>query len=381
MAYRLDPRESLPRGIRRIYAEQLEGAVGGLRGAEGDERDAAVHDARKRIKKSRAVLRLVRDEVGKKTYKQENRALRDVGRKLSDARDAAVLVETVERLGEHVPLARRSLGPLHQVLEARRQEAVGAVVGAEGAMADAADELERILARADRWSLEGDDFSVLEKGVKRSYGRGRDGFAAARSKSTDERMHEARKHVKDLWYHTRILKPVWPGPMDQLVDATDRLADILGEDHDLAVLAETVRTLADDGEDGGAGETALVLIDNRRAELRAEIWPLGRRVYADRPKAFTRRLRALYRIWREENVWQLSPQGVERVRKLLTLMESGTPAEQRRVRDQLRRQEGIGKHDLEQHLPARNGSPTRADFEELLEAGRVRVVTPEKQKS
>ncbi len=371
MAYRLDARETLPQGIRRIVREQLDGAVDGLRAATGDERDGAVHDARKRLKKSRAVLRLVRDEVGSKTYERENQALRDVGRSLSASRDAAVLVEAVDGLGKHVPLARRSLAPLRGVLEQRRRETAGRALD-DGALAIAADEIQEVCARVEGWRMSRDGFSALEDGLRRTYRRGSERFTEARDDPTDERMHEARKRVKDLWYHARILRPVWPGPMDQIVDATDELGDRFGEDHDLAVLADTVRELVREGADGGAGETALILIDNRRTELRSEVWPLGRRVYADKPKPFVRHMRVLYRTWREEHVWRLSAETADRVRNLLAAREGGDAIEQRRAGERLRRH-GIDDEDLAAHLPQRNGTSTAADFDELVAHGRVRI--------
>jgi len=377
MAYRLDARETLPQGIRRIVGEQLDEAVEGLRTATtGAERDRAVHEARKALKKSRAALRLVRDEVGSKTYKRDSNALREVGRSLSASRDAAVLVETVDRLGEQVPLARRSLAPLRAVLEQRRRETAARALDDGGALTTAAEEIEQIRARVEGWRLRTDGFSALEDGLRRTYRRGSERFAEARDDPTDERMHEARKRVKDLWYHARILEPVWPGPMGELVEATDELGDCLGEDHDLAVLADTVRALAREGADGGAGETALTLAENRRAELRTEVWPLGRRVYADKPKPFVRRMRILYRTWRDEHVWRLSPEGAERVRELLETRAGGDAIEERRAGERLRRQ-GIDDGELDAHLPRRNGASTAADFDELVAHGRVRI---EKQK-
>ena len=378
MAYRLDARETLPQGIRRIVGEQLDEAVGGLRTATpGAERDRAVHEARKALKKSRAALRLVCDEVGSKTYKRENNALREVGRSLSASRDAAVLVETVDRLGAQVPLARRSLAPLRAVLEQRRRETAARALYDGGALTAAADEIEQIRARVEGWRLRNDVFSALEDGLRRTYRRGSKRFAEARDDPTDERMHEARKRVKDLWYHARIREPVWLGPMGQLVEATDELGDHLGEDHDLAVLAETARELAREDADGGAGETVLTLVANRRAELRTAVWPLGRRLYADKPKPFVRRMRALYRTWRDEHIWRLSPESAKRVRELLETQAGDDAIEQRRAGERLRRH-GIHAEDLDAHLPRRNGCSTTADFDELVERGRVRI---DKQKS
>jgi CHAD domain-containing protein len=376
VGYRLEAREPLPDGVRRIVAEQLIEAEAGLRSASGDNRDAGVHEARKATKKSRAVLRLVRDDLDSKTFKRENRALRDAARKLSEPRDAVVLVATVERLAQQVPLARRSLMPLKTVLDERRRDATTRVLDDDGAMEAAAHELAEIRERLGALEMETDGFAALEGGLRRTYAEGREAFADARKKPTDQRLHDARKRVKDLWYHARLLRPVWPGPIGELVDALDRLGDLLGEDHDLAVLAKTVAALADEGAGGGAGETVLSLAANRRAELQAEIWPLGRRVYADRLKPFVRRLGVLYRTWREETVWSLSAESAEIVRGLLEAKRSGTTLDWKRHRERLRRR-GVRLTDVESHVPELgNGDVAPADFDRLVEQGRVRIAEP-----
>jgi hypothetical protein len=62
--------------------------------------DESVHDARKAFKKVRSVLRLVRDEIGEKTYHAENRRFRNAARPLTEVRDAKALVEILDKLAE-----------------------------------------------------------------------------------------------------------------------------------------------------------------------------------------------------------------------------------------------------------------------------------------
>ena len=73
----------------------------------------------------RAVLRLVRGQIGNKTYRAENRRFRDAARKLSDARDAGVLIGTLDSLLEHYPDDAPSLDRLRADLDRRRREAAG----------------------------------------------------------------------------------------------------------------------------------------------------------------------------------------------------------------------------------------------------------------
>ena len=69
MAFQLEATESVRRGVKRLVAKQLDNALEEL-GAPN--RDEVVHEIRKRFKRIRAVLRLVRDELGDKVYRQEN---------------------------------------------------------------------------------------------------------------------------------------------------------------------------------------------------------------------------------------------------------------------------------------------------------------------
>jgi len=106
ISYRLEPHEPLATGLKRIVHEQIDRALEQL--AEAPEgRDEGVHDARKRFKKIRAVLRLVRDEIGQEVYQPENVFYRDAGRRLSDVRDSFVMIETLAGLTDYYgdPLA------------------------------------------------------------------------------------------------------------------------------------------------------------------------------------------------------------------------------------------------------------------------------------
>lgn len=92
------PDEPLPRAVHRVSIGLLNRAIVDLRPHEDCSFDDGVHSARKRMKRLRAMLRLVRDDVGYRTYREENVALRDTARSMSSVRDGWVLVETLRRL-------------------------------------------------------------------------------------------------------------------------------------------------------------------------------------------------------------------------------------------------------------------------------------------
>jgi CHAD domain-containing protein len=280
MAYRLALAEDLAGSLRAVARDQLEGAAEGL--ASGDDLEDAVHDARKRIKKTRAALRLARPGLSKRLYRAENAALRDTARGLSGARDADVMVETAEKLGEryagHAPAAL--FGELRDRLAARRGDA-------DADAGEAADTLRALAAGVDAWAIEGDERDVLVPALRRTYARGREAFAAADRRPTAEHLHEWRKRVKDLWYQEKLVSEAWPGVLGAQADEAKALSKLLGEDHDLAVLAELLEA---EPELSGHHDVVCELIGRRRNELLDAVRALGRRVYAERPKAFARRV-------------------------------------------------------------------------------------------
>jgi hypothetical protein len=98
MGYRLRSGEGAADGVRRIARGQIDFAADQLDGKGDGDLDSAVHESRKAFKRLRALVRVSRDALGDEAYRRENTIFRDAGRRLSAARDAAVLVETLEDL-------------------------------------------------------------------------------------------------------------------------------------------------------------------------------------------------------------------------------------------------------------------------------------------
>src|SRR4051812_14068943 len=195
MSYRLDLDAPVAGELRAVAVERLQRAARRLREEHDDDPVQAVHGARKDLKKTRALLRLARPGVPRKAYRRENRALRDLGRAMSGGRDADVMVETSEALGERFgdEHPRRQFAALRRRLATRAQDERGA--------ADLDALAESLEAAARRWSngpLDGCDVDALLAGEKRIYREGREAFAAARRDPSAERLHEWRKRVKDL---------------------------------------------------------------------------------------------------------------------------------------------------------------------------------------
>jgi len=297
VAYRFESDEDVREAIRRCAREQLDHAVSELSEWISEDPVTAVHSARKAVKRERSLLRLSRGAMPSKQLRVENRALRGAARGLSRARDAEVMIQTVEELSE------RFAGQLPQATFAAIGEQLAVVRDQQRARLQgsalspcAAGELGSVRLRVDDWRIRGNGWRTIEPGLLHSYRRGRQAFATTRRHPSFENLHAWRKRVKDLWYQERLLAPICgPAVKGQAKDA-HRLADLLGDDHDLGLLRHI---LTHDHLDAAVDLDAVVgLIDHRRAELQSDAAHIGERVYAETPKAFRRRMKRSWKAGR-----------------------------------------------------------------------------------
>jgi CHAD domain-containing protein len=274
--YRIETDERVGPAVRRVAAAQLDLALECLR-ARSDTNEEAIHDARKALKRSRALLRLSRDLLGTETFQRENHNLRDAGLALSGVRDAQVLQETLVKLG--VYLGDWPPAPAGGSGEAKRRgEAISAISASR--------------LRLTLWPLPQDeDLSALAPGFRRIYRQGRRALADTQREQRDAHWHELRKRSKDLWHASQLLEEAHPRRMAKLAKRAHDLSDLLGDDHDLVILAEHA------GRDLPAQDPRLdrltEAIARRRGELQSEATELAGRIYRRTPQKALRRLHLL----------------------------------------------------------------------------------------
>ncbi len=276
---------------------------------DGDLR-VAIHEARKAIKRLRTIVRLLEGQLGDRSTEREQDALRAAAALMAGARDAEVLLETLDGLVER---HRGRLAGRPGVLSLRLQLAAERGSAERELLAPAqrlrvVEELRLFRARAAAWELaEGDGIGVAEQGLRRIYRQGRRRFrrAARKHGGRMRTMHQWRKRVKDLRYAAETLQRRG-GKADEdrrgarrlarLAKSADRLGEVLGEEHDLAVLGEWVSA---HGAAAGAGrKTRRRLqrtIDERRKHLRRRALREGAKLYRRRPGEFVSRTRKAYR--------------------------------------------------------------------------------------
>ena len=300
MGYRFERDETVGDAFRRIARTQSDKALDEVASAAANPADEdAIHDCRKRCKKLRGLIRLVRPSLDAATYRAANEAFRDAARELSGLRDAQALLATFDSV-----VAVPSEPPRLDGFESIRAELVRRA-GTEPDGDDAgASTFQRAgdLLRAGHdlvvdADLHADGWGAVRGGLAQTYRRGRDALEVVYDDPTPDNFHELRKRAKYSWYHLRLLGPSAPAILDPLAKQFERLAEGLGDAHDLAVL----RVQLDDDPDSFGGEAtvhaALELLDQHREKLEHDGVSLAEQLYAEPPKPFARRLERYWDAW------------------------------------------------------------------------------------
>ncbi|MCL4743051.1 MAG: CHAD domain-containing protein [Phycisphaerales bacterium] len=286
MAFRFGRREEIGAAVRRVALEQLAKAERALARTGGDH-ERAVHEARKCITRARSALRLVR-HASDGAFDTINAGLGEAARSLSTSRDAAVTLAAFDALaGESEGSAgvrERLAGGAWQDPALPSDRAVERAVVTIGA---ARDEIEAL-----RFSAGG--FGLIEPGLRRAWRRARRAMRSAMEDPTDERLHEWRKRCKVCHAHAKLLRRIRAKEVERLVTRLRDLCTALGEERDLALLAERLGSLGEETAIRGLIDEA----SRRREALRGRAFALGETVFERGARKTTRRFGRLHERWR-----------------------------------------------------------------------------------
>ena len=279
--------ETLAEGLDRVIGEQFAIALA-FTTTPPEGQSVAVHETRKALKRLRAILRLVRDTISLDCYHTDNQVLKLVAAELGTVRDTWVMADVLDRLLPHDPKSQEAVETLISRLQDRFLAESTALLENEAQMSSIIEQLEHARERSRRWSVVAGEvdtplphsFASIAPGLQRVYKRGRRGMRIIVDSPTDTLLHVWRKRAKYLRHQIEALNVLDPDTLLRYELQLERLTDLLGDDHDLAVL------LARFGDDPALVEDIdieLVLdaIGTKRHELQALSIDLGREFFED----------------------------------------------------------------------------------------------------
>jgi CHAD domain-containing protein len=291
MSYQFKNDEPVTDGVRRIVREEVASATEKVKVKKVQERDLAIHEVRKGVKRVRGLLKLMRPFLGD-AYQKEAKAWRDIGRRLSTLRDAGAIMGEFDQLRANCP--PRLYNPIRRrLLENKREK----LHDATRILATVSDGLKRAETRLKSWPLHGEGFEAIGPGLKRTYRRGFQALRKAQAEPSPENLHDLRKRSKEHLYQLRLLEGLWDRKLIRQEKRVRHLEEMLGSRQNLAVLKTKILE-----EPEGLGKAAdvekfLKVVDDMEADLAASALKLASRVYERPSGKWGKRVKKLWGDW------------------------------------------------------------------------------------
>ncbi|GES44124.1 CHAD domain-containing protein [Rhizobium dioscoreae] len=298
MSYRIRPDRALDDEVHKAAAHQLGKAMAVLTDRPQGLHEA-VHDARKNIKRVRALYRLIAP-VAREFQQRENDRLRNMARTLSGVRDATALIE----IGHYLQATARSAEELHaltrvsDLLTTRRDRLAAAQTDLEdkaqaavAICAEAREALKEISFDCGRR----DTARLFQKSWRKNVRKAMQALSECHAEAAHvESFHDLRKRSQDYWMHHMLLRDVWPAAMHAKQLEAKALVDVLGRYLDMSILADVADRephLFDRSDDHARLLEAIIA---RQQTARGEALERGRWVFADKPESEARTIKHLW---------------------------------------------------------------------------------------
>lgn len=203
--------------------------------SQGEARHKGIHQARKCLRRTRAVLALGGGALGPSTKRLDSELGR-LCRGLSPLRDTQALVEAIGRLDDKEPAASALLARAAESALESRDDSLTMALSRDAGFAARRRRLQRAAARLEKleWS------TVTRSDVQHAFARSerrmkKAARQARRSQDNDEAWHRFRRRLRRLRQQNNILADIEP-KLAYSVDAWKEQAVALGQSQDDALL-------------------------------------------------------------------------------------------------------------------------------------------------
>lgn len=261
-------------------------------------RGTSIRRARKSLKRIRAILSLIQGGIDEDAYVRMCRDCREMGRCLGPLRDRDVVRSLLDRLADDagdsqdlsaIRLAAAVLEASEPTLVVRDHRAEEQIVAAvEG-------EATRVLQSLDTIVFDRVDRDLVLDQIERHWRRASARFHGDFRSGDTEWLHATRKRVIRAQLSLQPLSKIRPASIRRSTKAVKHIADLLGDDHDLAVLSGLIDAHRERMVEAGGVAAIELEIERRRTAMQNSSLLHGREVFEGSPEEMRERLRSWWR--------------------------------------------------------------------------------------
>lgn len=263
----------------------------------------AVHEIRKALKRWRALMRLLETPLGEQADLMRREA-RDLMRDLGGARDAQAALDALNDLRKsELDLSPRSMETIHARLNDIKNSAE------ERSFSDVMKErlaryLDYALLSLERWPLPDVAFATIADALAITYRRARQLIPEDWAEADANHLHDLRRRVVEHRHQMDLIEDLWPRLGQVWGEEAQRLRNRLGACQDLYVLEQ----IAGPHQPLAPWRSRMMpmVVARRGAHVRAAA-RLSGRLFAEKPKAFRRRIVSLWEHRRTPTILAVTP--------------------------------------------------------------------------
>lgn len=287
----------VPKEIIRISSVIINETILEIKQKETDN-DSLVHNLRKNVKNLRALLKLLRKETGEEFFKKNNFALRDLNSRSAAIRNYSALIKLIQLISEKNK-ATAFEEPLNLLLLRLQSdfEEVQRVTTYDTLFKYNQAQLEKYKSQLNSLEINETRFGSIKAGITRIYSDGINSFEVAIENPQEKTLHEWRKNIKDLYYCSLTLTPIWKPVLKSFAKELKVLDEMLGDIHDYYELTHYIQSLIDNPYDFS---NIFSLIENNQTDLMDNSFQLGKKIFAESGEQFSERIKTYYKSFKHE---------------------------------------------------------------------------------
>jgi len=244
--------------------------------------ETVVHDVRVLLKKSRAVMKLLKSQIDEPTFNKEYLTFRKAGRMMQTWRETSVHRKILKDLRKrHSDIFSRLQD--HEKINFLLQKPE-TVAGPSPETREYLEQISSMLFKSGYrirfQSLNNLDPHILLRELELTYLNVGDYYLRARNDPKPANIHEFRKKAKDFLYQLYFFRALKPKVIKELERRLDTLAQNLGKCNDFSVLINTLGyKYTGRGEDDHSLDELVVIIRNEQDIYLSKVWPEAYRIF------------------------------------------------------------------------------------------------------
>ncbi|NBX77502.1 MAG: CHAD domain-containing protein [Proteobacteria bacterium] len=289
MPYTVSKSEPIESSLKTILVSGIKDAANVLSLSQGLHREQ-FKQARKSLKKARAVLYLLRDSISESKFSEEEKNLRKLSRTFRDVRDAHITEEVFMAFSKthQKELSQEDWAEIMQALVAESKKTVETVFQEEKKLKEAIALLQAAMERIPEIKIKGSPWDSIEECLRSTFLECFEYSEACRDTHEEEYFVAWRKAVKFLRLEIDFFIEALSPEIKKWNQELHVLSDTLGEYQDLTLIEDQIQDCEESIKNKKALNKLGKLIHERKKNLRKIARKIGSEIFTYKPKAFVK---------------------------------------------------------------------------------------------